>query len=189
MTSLLRLSISVVLCFLIMTQVACKPSKSESLQQLALCLEAQDQAAKIYNKRNTYLDVFVKEARVDKYGNSLDNVHKIKEESKSIADFQKFWLDKLNSTKNRFKDKELINRTIDFLIAGQNLEEELNHFMVLWQDSIIDNEEESAIKINEVARELKARESILNTTKSEFFERYNVSQKEVDSILEVIRAD
>lgn len=189
MTSILRLSIFVVLCFFTLVQVACKPSKSETLQQLALCLEAQDQAAKMYNKRNPYLDIFVGEARVDKYGNSPENVLKIKEETKAISELHKFWLDKLNSSKKSFKDKELIQKTIDFLYACQNLEGELNHFMVLWQDSIIDNEEESAIKVNEAAKKLKDRESVLNNTKSDFFERYDVSQKEVDSILDVIRTN
>lgn len=166
---------------------SCEPSKKETLHNIKLCLEAQNETAVLFNKRNPYLQKIVDAKKSGNLSLDKSNLAKIDSMNVKINETAKSYLEKLESEKSKYTDETLTNGVMDYLKSVKNFEKEFEIYLELIKDSIQDNEEDFSVIIKELALGLNSETRKLNRTKTEFYKKYGISQTEIDSLVELIR--
>lgn len=167
--------------------VSCKPSKEETLGHIRLCLEAQNETSVLFNKRNPYLQKIVDAKKNGNHPLDKSNLTKIDSLSTKINESTNIYLEKLEIEKSKYPDETLTYGVVDYLKSVKNFEKEFDEFLSLIKDSIQGNEEEMSVTIKELALGLNSETRKLNQIKTGFYEKYGISQMEIDSLVELIR--
>lgn len=166
--------------------IGCKPEKNRTLSVVRLCLEAQNETSLLFNKRNIYLQKIVDARKSDNHILDKSNLAEIDILNIQINEELNNFLNELKLEKEKFPDDALLDGMINHLESIRNFEKEFGTYCILIGDSIIDNEIEIAETITKLALGLKSETRKLKSTKAAFYEKHNITQIEIDSILDII---
>tara|TARA_R110000764_G_C10835807_1_gene363442 strand:+ start:71 stop:625 length:555 start_codon:yes stop_codon:yes gene_type:complete len=180
--------VNILLTLLLLVFISsCKPSKKETLDNIRLCLKAQNETAVLFNNRNPYLQKIVDAKKSGNLPLDKSNLTKIDSMTIKINVTAESYLKKLETEKSKYPDETLTNGVMDYLKSVKNFEKEFEIFLELIKDSIQGNEEDFSVTIKDLALGLNSETRKLNRTKTEFYEKYEISQMEIDSLVELIK--
>ena len=162
-------------------------TKTKYLQQARISLEAEQNIAVKFNKRNIPLNELLPEAKIDLY--SVDKNRFILIDSLTVELHSELTenISKINSEKSKSSDNSLYVATLDYLISIQDLENVITPFLESIKDSIDNNEQDLSVSVKTKALNIKYESDKWRKAESDFYLEHGIKQKDIDSITDLIK--
>ncbi len=186
-----KTSIIVLTFFTILVLLSCNAdySKHQAFEQVKVCLDFQMKTTQAFKKRNPYLKELTKDALDDKYTIDKSNFKLINQMSSDIDRVLNVNLSSIDSIQQQHSKNDLFMATAEYLVFMKKFNTELTLFLTLIEDTIKHNEEDMSIEIGKIAKQSKIESNKWKESESEFYDKHNISQKEVDSIVNLIKVN
>lgn len=175
---------------ILVTFLSCenKPSKKEALTQLQYCLSAQELTANKFNKRNPYLRKIIAKSTTNKDHfdkSDFTEINKISKEINQLVDAQ---VHILMNAKKSYTNTELFDATIEHIKFTKEFNTISIKFLETVEDTITSNNLDFQESIIEYNQNSKLKNESHKIELSRFYETYDITQNEIDSIMEIIRS-
>ncbi len=152
------------------------------------CLSIKHEMGVLSNKRNPYFLILAKNIENDitpndSIINSIENIsNEIKHKYKKHKDF-------INGIKKKHQDTRFFDATIDFLDTDEKLEIKTDSLVksLINPKSDKDKEKELGEEVKKLAFNLTTEQNIYENKESDFHNDNKITQKEVDSIVNLIK--
>ena len=184
---------------LLITSCNFNKKHQEILLQVRNNLELQNNVATIFNERNIPLSEILAEAKINKYDINKSKFKIIDSLTLELNVELKKSIKQIEIFKNEASDREFYNATFEYLKAVDEMEAVNRPFFESIKDSIKNNEESLSVIVSTKGRKVKSeienwkkvKSEIENwkKVKSEFYEQHSIKEKEIDSIVELIKAE
>ena len=157
------------------------------MEQVRICLEANEITSKLFNQRNKPLSELLAESKIDKY--EIDKSRFVTIDSLTadlsikISHYQKL----IQSKSENINDNDFYKATEKYLNIISDLESSISPFLRTIKDSIKNNEEDLSLEVKEKALNINSATKEWEYAESSFLKKYGIIQNTVDSIMEGIR--
>lgn len=174
------------ICFLI---VSCNQGndRKDYLEQARICLEAKDITSKLFNQRNIPLAELVAESKIDKYKIDKSRFANIDSLTTDLSSEIKHYIQLIEIKSENANGTEFYKATEKYLKIILDLESSMAPFLKTIKDTIQGNEEVLSVEVKEKAFGINSATREWEYSEFSFFERYDINQATVDSILIEIR--
>lgn len=174
------------ICFLIFS---CSEGndRRDYLEQVRICLEAKDITSKLFNQRNIPLAELVAESKIDKYRIDKSRFANIDSLTTDLSSEIRHYIQLIESKSENANEIEFYKATEKYLKIILDLETSISPFLKTIKDTIKGNEEVLSMEVKEKALGINAATQEWEDAESSFFQRNEINQATVDSILLEIR--
>ncbi|WP_127140336.1 hypothetical protein [Flagellimonas marinaquae] len=177
------------LTFICFSIIACNEgnNRKDNLEQVRICLKAKEITSRLFNQRNKPLAELVAEAKIDKYGIDKSRFANIDSLTTDLSSEIKHYIQLIETKSENVNDIEFYKATEKYLKIILDLESSISPFLQTLKDTIKGNEEVLSVEVKEKALGINAATREWEDAESSFFERYEIKQATIDSIVKRLK--